>query len=202
MEMYEDDEKQSRFAALESWLTNMFWYHYKWYYIVGIFIASLLILSAISFIKNVDYDWTITYAHIGIPSSDESERIRSAYKLSGTDVTGNGKVQIGLSEDTINQKTGYYSLYGELNKADNMIFTMDDATLKLYQGLGYFKDAVYIDGLGLWAGINNTPIELYTLGDFAGYNYTQANIDDANQKRQEEHDKLIIDAKTIVNNTK
>ncbi len=63
--MYEENEKQSRFAALEAWLNNIFWYHYKWYFIIGVFIVSLLIMSAVSFIKNVDYDWIVIYSHSG-----------------------------------------------------------------------------------------------------------------------------------------
>ena len=59
MEAYMDKEKdlspvnavndsRSTMEKVEDWLTNTFWFHYKWYYIVGVFVLSLLIMAAVS----------------------------------------------------------------------------------------------------------------------------------------------------------
>jgi hypothetical protein len=200
--MYEDERKQNRFTRLEDWLTNMFWYHYKWYFIIGVFALSLLIMSVVSFVKNVDYDWTVIYAHIGAGGSDKTAEIKDSFETNGSDITGNGKIQIAVTEALFDKQKGYYSLSGELTNSDNIIFVMDDAVIKLYQSLGYFKDAVYIDDLELWAGINDVPVKPYKLEDFAGYDYTQEDIDDSNSYRQGEHDKLITAAEMIIEKIK
>ncbi len=196
--MHEEERKPGRLAALEDWLTNMFWYHYKWYYLVGVFIAALIVMSAVSFIRNVDYDWTVIYAHEGSADAAKSALIREAFDLSGTDATGNGRVQTAVKEALIDRKTGYYGPSGELMRSENVLFVMDEAALKLYRSLGYFDDAVYLSGPGLWAGINDRPVEPYGLEDFAGYDYSQEDIDDANRYRREEHDRLVAEARFIL----
>lgn len=193
--MHEEESRKGRFAEFEYWLTNMFWYHYKWYFIVGVFVVSLLIMSVASFIKNVDYDWTVVYTHEGEISSEAAKDITRAFETVCTDVNENGKVQVKLIDTKLRDEKGSYSLYGQINKEDNIIFILDEAAMELYKSLGYFTELKYIESLGLWAGIRDNPIRLYTLEDFAGYNYTQADIDESNEYRQGEHDKLVAQAR-------
>lgn len=197
--MHEDEGGKRGFAGFEDWLTNMFWFHYKWYFIVGVFLLTILVLSVVSFVKNVDYDWTVVYAHEGEVSSEAAKTLTKAFEAVCTDENENGKVQVKLSEVELKDKTGSYSLYGELGSSEKILFVMDQATMELYGSLGYFTDLKYIGSLNLWAGMRDNPVKLYTLEDFQGLNYTQDDIDETNKYRQDEHDRLVARAEEAIN---
>ena len=63
--MHEQSPNASRWEKWSHWLENVFWYHYKWYFFVGIFAAVLLISSVIGFVTQVKWDWTVPYVHLG-----------------------------------------------------------------------------------------------------------------------------------------
>ncbi len=196
--MQESAGRKGRFNEFESWMSNVFWYHYKWYFVVGVFAASLLVMSAVSFVRAADYDWTVVYAHCGESDPSKTAGIRSAFEAAGTDESNNGRVQVEVRVAALDWEKGYCGLYGELAEPDSILYVMDDSVLKLYRSLGYFENAAYIGSLGLWAAVNDTPVKPYRLEDFSGYNYTQEDVDEANRDRQERHDEMVSQAKAII----
>jgi hypothetical protein len=196
--MHESTGKQGRFAEFENWMSNVFWYHYKWDFIAGVFAAALLIMSAISFIKAPDYDWTVIYTTSSGSEPSKTTAIRKTFEAACTDVTKNGRVQVEVREASFDGDKGYCGLYGELAEPDSILYVMDEPVFKLFRSLGYFKDAAYISSLGLWAAVNDTPVKPYTLEDFSGYDYTQEELDEANRYRREKHDELVSQARAII----
>jgi hypothetical protein len=49
-------------------------------FIVGVFLLTILGLSVVSFVKNVDYDWTVVYAHEGEVSSEAAKTLTKAFE--------------------------------------------------------------------------------------------------------------------------
>ena len=179
------------------WLENVFWYHYKWYYFVGVFAAVLLISSVVSFVTKVDWDWTVPYVHVGEADKGSAAAVKKALTAAGSDMSGNGKVQIKVEEYPETGDPGRKDLLGLLRESDNVLFVLDGETLGLYQALGYFSDAVPL-GEGLWAATHDAPVTPFTLEEYKEYGYTQEQIDDSNAYMARQHaDRLAAAAEML-----
>ncbi len=195
--MHEQDPAASRWERASHWLENVFWYHYKWYYFVGVFAAVLLISSVVSFVTRVHYDWTVPYVHLGAEDRASAAAVKKALSAVAVDVSGNGKVQILVEEYPETGDPGRKDLLGLLRDSGNILFVVDGETLALYRSLGYFDDAAPL-GEGLWAVRHDEPVKPFTLEEFAQYGYTQEQIDLSNQEIAEEHAQLVEAAGDIL----
>ncbi len=196
--MYEDHGGSGKWEQREHWLNNVFWYHYKWYFIAVVFAVALLVMSIVSFASRVDYDWTVVYAHRGEADPAGVEAIEELLEKKVTDTTDNGKVQVRVLELCDIHGPGREDLYGPLTDPEILLYVLDDAMLQQYQALGYFAEAAPCGALGLTAALNDIPVEPYRLEDFAGYEYTQEQIDESNAYRQEQHERLAEEAGVIL----
>ena len=195
--MHEQEPAASRWEKISHWLENVFWYHYKWYYFVGVFAAILLISSIVSFVSRVDYDWTVPYVHAGGADKASVSAVKKTLTNLGTDVSGNGKVQIKVEEYPDTGDPGRKDLLGLLRESEDILFVLDGETLALYQSLGYFSDAAPLSD-GLWAATNDAPVKPFTLAEFAEYGYTQEQIDESNEYMAQQHTRLIQEAEGIL----
>ena len=195
--VHEQEPAASRWASISHWLENVFWYHYKWYYFVGVFAAILIISSIVSFVSRVEYDWTVPYVHLGAVDKVSVNAVKKVLTAVGSDVSGNGKVQILVEEYPDTGDPGRKDLLGLLRESDNILFVMDGETLELYQALGYFGDAVPL-GEGLWAATHDAPVTPFTLEEYREYGYTQEQIDDSNAYMADQHAKKLEAAAGIL----
>ena len=197
--MYETNGASGRMEQLEHWLNNVFWYHYKWYFLAAVFALTLLVMSIVSFASRVDYDWTVVYAHRGPSDPAGAAAIEALMEKTAPDTTDNGKVQVQVLElcDDV-EGPGREDLYGPLLDSDTLLYVLDDGVLKQYQSLGYFQETAPCGEPGLMAAVNDVPVTPYVMEDFAGYEYTQEQIDDANVYRQEQHELLAEEARAIL----
>ena len=199
--MHEQAPDAGRWEKWSHWLENVFWYHYKWHYFVGVFAAVLLISSIVSFVSRVDWDWTVPYVHVGEADKGSAAAVKKALTTVGSDVSGNGKVQIRLEEYPETGDPGRKDMLGLLRGSDNILFVMDGETLALYQALGYFSDAVPL-GEGLWAATHDAPVTPFTLEEYAAYGYTQEQIDDSNAYMAQQHADRVAAAADILQSLK
>ncbi len=199
--MHEQDPAASRWERASHWLENVFWYHYKWYYFVGVFAAVLLISSVVSFVTRVHYDWTVPYVHLGAEDRASAAAVKKALSAVAVDVSGNGKVQILVEEYPETGDPGRKDLLGLLRDSGNILFVVDGETLALYRSLGYFDDAAPL-GEGLWAVRHDEPVKPITLEGFREYGYTQDQIDEYNAYAIQEHAQLVEEAAGILKKLK
>ena len=195
--MHEQEPASSRWESISHWLENVFWYHYKWYYFVGVFAAILIISSIVSFVSRVEYDWTVPYVHLGAADKASVSAVKKTLTAVGSDVSGNGKVQIKVEEYPETGDPGRKDMLGLLRESDNILFVMDGETLELYQALGYFGDAVPL-GEGLWAATHDAPVTPFTLEEYREYGYTQEQIDDSNEYMADRHARKVQAAAGIL----
>ena len=195
--MHEQAPRAKGWEEWSHWLENVFWYHYKWYYFVGVFAAILLISSVVSFVSRVDYDWTVPYVHAGGADKASAAAVKKALLAVGSDVSGNGKVQIQVEEYPDTGDPGRKDMLGLVRESENILFVMDGDTLALYQSLGYFDDAVPLMD-GLWAATNDAPVKPFTLEEFAEYGYTQEQIDESNEYMAQQHTRMLEEAAGIL----
>ena len=199
--MHENSAYESRWGKTSHWIENVFWYHYKWYYFAGIFAAVLLLVSVISFATRVKYDWTVQYVHAGSADPASVTMLRERFTAAGTDVTGNGKVQVRIEEHFTTGVPGRQDLFGLVQSSDNILYVLDTETLTLFQTLGYFGDGIELGG-GLWALLLDTPIKPYAWEEFEAYGYTRESWIESNEYRAEQHALLVSEAETVLENLK
>ena len=179
------------------WLENVFWYHYKWYYMAGVFAAVLIISSVIAFVTKVEWDWTVQYVHAGAADPAGVSDLKKLFTAAATDESGNGRVQVKVVEHPGTADPGRRDLVGLLQSSDNMIYVLDGETMALYQALGYFADAVPLKG-GRWAATHDVAPALFTFEEYAGYGYSQEQIDESNEWMAGEHQRLVDAAGEIL----
>ena len=197
--MHENTAYESRWGKLNHWLENVFWYHYKWYYFAAVFALVLILVSVISFATKVKYDWTVQYVHTGLRDPDTLALLYDRYTQAGTDVSGNGKVQVQIVEHFDSDTPGRQDLLGLVRDSDNILYVLDAETYALYRELGYFGEGIDLGG-GLWALLLDTPITPYTLEEFEAYGWTEENWIDANEYRTEQHALMVAEAETVMEN--
>ncbi len=197
--MHENSAYESRWGKIDHWLENVFWYHYKWYYFAAVFVLVILSVSVISFATKVKYDWTVQYVHSGLKDPDTVAFLQKRYTEAGTDVTGNGKVQIRIAEHFESDKPGRQDLLGLVRDSDNILYVLDTKTYDLYRELGYFGEGIEL-GSGLWALLLDTPITPYTWEEFDAYGWTEESWIEANEYRTEQHDLMVAEAAVVMEN--
>ena len=199
--MRENTAPESRFAGVLHWLENVFWYHYKWYYFAGVFVAVILIAGLITFLGRKDYDWRVQFVHTGEADPAAVARLTETFTAAATDESGNGKVQVLVLETAETADPGRRDILGLLREPENMVYVLDGETLALWQGLGYFAGAVPLSG-DLWAATHDAPVIPYTLEEYAPYGYDQAGIDEANLRQETEHARLLTVSEEILQSLK
>ena len=195
--MHEEAAPEKKLERWGYWLENVFWYHYKWYYMLGVFAAVLLIFSLAAHFTKVDWDWTVQYVHGGQADADACAALKKLFTAQGTDVSGNGRVQVRVVEHVPTGDPGRKDLLGLLGDWENILYVVDGETLALYQSLGDFGDAVSL-GDGRWAAVNDAPFPLFTLEEYSAYGYTQEQIDESNEYMLAEHARLVAEGAAIV----
>ena len=64
--MDDDPRKRSiKELGFESWLTNVFWAYYKWYFFLGVFAVTFLVLTVITYARQDRADMRLTYVYAG-----------------------------------------------------------------------------------------------------------------------------------------
>ena len=195
--MHEETGPEAARGNRIHWLENVFWYHYKWYYMVGVFAAVLIITSVIAFVTRVEWDWTVQYVHAGKADPAGIAALKKSFSAAATDESGNGRVQVQVAEYPGTGDPGRRDILGLLRNADNVIYVLDGETLKTWQALGYFGDAVPLEG-GRWAATHDAPLTLFTLEEYASYGYSQEQIDESNEWMAGEHRRLLDAAGEIL----
>ena len=199
------NDSRSTMEKVEDWLTNTFWFHYKWYYIVGVFVLSLLIMAAVGLASAVTYDWTVVYAHDGTADGAVVEKIQEMMEDMLPETGKNRRVDVKVveltdSEDGVMETYGEQRLYSHLNDQNVMIFVMDKENLDTFAALGYFEDAVAMKELpGLYCATNDAPVERLSCEDPRYSDYSQEFLDEVYLEYVDEHNQFMASAKDVIN---
>lgn len=106
-------ENLVRPKGFKEWIEN-FWYHYKFYTIVAIFVVITLVVSIAQCATKTQYDYKVilatTTATVSQAQIDSLQKELAKY---GTDVNGDGVVNVQVVDCTINQ----YKMMGEEARA-------------------------------------------------------------------------------------
>lgn len=187
---------KSRAEQLEDWLANVFWFHYKWYFMAAVFAAALIIMFLVGAVSEVKYDWKVVYLSSAADSARDKELVRlleDALPETGR----NHRVDVELLHAS---DTGAGEpVYGYLENEECVIFLLDEAAKEKYTKLGFFEGAVPVAGReGLYAAMHDAPVKPLSAEDPQYSSYSQKFLDAVNRENLEEHDKLIGLAQTAI----
>ena len=198
------NDNMSKMERLEDWLTNNFWFHYKWYFIVGVFALTLLIMVAVGVASKVEYDWTVVYAHSGAADSAAVKDIENIMEDLLPETGDNRRVAVKVIEmadnsEGVMEAYGEQRLYSHLNDQDIMLFIMDKGQLDTFAPLGYFEDAVAMKDMpGLYCATNDSPVERLSCEDPRYCDFPQDFLDEVYMEYVVEHEEFMAAAKAAL----
>ncbi|MBR5115311.1 MAG: hypothetical protein IK101_08470 [Oscillospiraceae bacterium] len=201
VDVFSGREFSSKAEKFEFWMTNYFWYHFKWYVIIPLFIVTALLAWLISSLVRVDYDWEVVYAHLGEPDSAQVENVTEWAQDAVRSVTGNKKSRVRVTELSMSPG-GERLIMGALDDYEYSLFFIDKETAEYYGSLGYFLEIdgerfALVEPLGLYAAVNDAEYKEHSPDEnkFAGY--TEAEMRDLNALLAEKHEEQVARAKEV-----
>ncbi len=195
-----DNPKKGRIREMgfENWLNNVFWVYYKWYFFLGAFLLTLLVLAVISAAGKDRSNLRITYVYAETADQAQAETARAKIEALALPNNGKGVVRARVDAFPLANEAGERTLYGELEDPERIYYLLDEAALRFYRVMGYFADAKRLPDSDLWISVRDTPVILYRLEDFADQGITQEQIDESNAYQIERHQERIRAARELV----
>jgi hypothetical protein len=130
-----------------------FWYYYKWYVIVGVFILFVVLFTVYDFRSKVNPDYEIGLITQQSYPDDVIAALEARLTQYGTDLNGDGKVMVHVNPYVVGdtgtgdpnlQMAGYAKITADLSNATSMIFIADSASFAKEQE--EFQLFSYLDG--------------------------------------------------------
>lgn len=187
------NDGRSKMERFEDWLTNTFWFHYKWYFLVGIFVVSLLVMSAVGIASAVTYDWTVVYAHEGPADAERAGEIQKLMEDLLPETGKNRRVDVEVIElandGGVMADYGEQRLYSHLNDQDIMLFVLDEENYRGFEKLGFFDEAAaMVDMPGLFCAVHDSPVDKLSSEDPRYSDYSQEFLDEVYLEYVAEHE--------------
>ena len=60
-----EERSKSKLDRFTYWFENIFWFHHKWKYMMGVLAIALVFCVVLGIITAKHYDMTVVYAHRG-----------------------------------------------------------------------------------------------------------------------------------------
>ena len=197
----DDDPRKRSIKELgwQNWLTNVFWAYYKWYFFVGVFALTFLVLTVLAYARQERADLVLTYVYASAPDAGQAETARSAFAEKARPEGGRGTVKVKVEAIPLQNEQGERLLYGELEDPDRMIYILDNESVSFFQNLGYFGLSWgTVPGTELFAALRDAPVIPYRLEEYADQGYTQEQIDDSNAWLVQHHAEQVQAAKELL----
>jgi hypothetical protein len=194
-----DNERgKLRDIGWERWLNNVFWVYYKWYFLVGVFLLTVLVCTVVSHAARDRADMRLTYVYGEI--LDQTGAEQAAAWVADNVLLKDGKSRVRVKADPIPLVTesGERPAYGALADGERILYLLDEASLAFYRSLGYFQEDVRMSHLDLWLSLQDTPVRLYSLEDFPDQGYTQEQIDEYNDYLILQHQEDLASARGLL----
>lgn len=135
--------------GFKHWFENVFWYHYKWWFLCGVFVIALIVFIALESSRNVDYDMTVVFVQENDITQDQAKTVLDAIAESVGDLDGNGEITLNYASINPGEATtgsvgasmqDRLLLY--MTDEDYCLFFLTAAQAESYCALGYFEDAL------------------------------------------------------------
>jgi len=191
------------------WLENVFWYHFKWYWLFGVAVVSFVIMIIIGNIRTVHYDWNVAFIRGGsaVYSSHAytNEEIVNYFENILPDTDGNRSTRINLSNvftvdvGESGAKSGAENAFYALANPDCYIALMDTENFERWSELGYIVESKYSQRLSQYVVVIDPPIVLTDRDSAKTIGMSDTQISENDNLIRETHDNLLAVALDALN---
>lgn len=129
----------------KNWFDNVFWYHYKWWFLGAVFLIALIVFIAVESAGNEDYDMTVIFAQDGDVSEQQAQIVLDAISDSVGDLNGDGKTllnyqSVNFSGEVSQGFTMQDRLILYMTDEECALFIIENEASANYCAMGYFED--------------------------------------------------------------
>lgn len=151
-------EKKARKFSKE-WFENIFWYHYKWHFLIGVFVLAVTVFITAESLATAEDDFTVIIGSTQYTVADKDvEQLLEVVGQSVGDLNGDGKVNIGClavnMSDSYDDPSGGFAgvqsqFAGEssytrmmlyLSQEENSLFLLDKELADQFCAIEFFED--------------------------------------------------------------
>ncbi len=134
------------------WFENVFWYHYKWWFLIGVFVVAVIVFITVESATMTDYDMTIVFGQSGNVTEEDVADILDTVGDAVGDLNGDGEVHIGFisvplgdtDTDTSSAASSGATMRDRMllymSDESYVLYFLEDAYSASYIALGYFED--------------------------------------------------------------
>lgn len=135
--------------SFKSWFENVFWYHYKWWFLAAVFVIALVVFIAVEAAGNEKYDMTVIFAQNGGITEEQANIVLDAISDSIGDLNGDGEVKLNyasvdltVEDRSMSQQnvTMQDRLILYMTDEECSLFFIEQDTSSAYCSMGYFED--------------------------------------------------------------
>jgi hypothetical protein len=194
-------------AKFKYWLENIFWYHFKWYWLFGVAAAAFVVMIIAGNVRTANYDWNVAFirgnsayfssrAYVNdelpgyfesiLPDTDGNRRVR-------VNVTYISTVGFGLEFDvgSMRAKSGAENAFFALANPDCYVALMDKESFERWSDLGYVADSRYSKRLAQYVAVIDPPVVFTDVDSAKTIGMSDSQIADNDALIQETHDALL-----------
>ena len=155
----------------QSWFENYFWYHYKWWLLVGVLVIAVIVFIGLEGAGKVEYDMTVVFLQDGELTDVQAHTVLESIAGSVGDLNGDGELRL----DYVCASPGEQDrLMLCLTDEENALFFVTEALSETFCSNGYFEDALSDYGIETPEG---DPLRVYVSGSEI---FQAAGLQDAN----------------------
>jgi hypothetical protein len=150
----------NRLQKFAVWLENVFWYHYKWYWMLGVAVLTFAALSVYGNITEIHYDWKVAVYNTNWVDEKLFDVSSAENYLTEIlpDYDGNGKTQaefVPIAEST--DIAGDEPLFAAFFDSDIYAVISDKETLTEWQSRGFVTSLHSVPNSGLFVALCDNP---------------------------------------------
>ena len=156
--------------SFKNWFENVFWYHYKWWFLAAVFVIALVVFIAVEAAGNEKYDMTVIFAQNGGITEEQANIVLDAISDSVGDLNGDGEIKLNYASVDLTAEDG--SMNGQnVTMQDRLLLYMTDEECALffleqdissvYISMGYFEDKLTDHGI---EAPGDDPCRVYVSG--------------------------------------
>ena len=135
-------------GGFQHWFVNVFWFHYKWAFLVGIVVLAIVVFITVDALRTERYDTSVVIATDYYVDEEALDALDAVLKPAVEDLDGNGKVSINYIVlylgDTEVGRQNEERMYLYMTEDDVAFYLMSENISDAYTNplLEYFTDEI------------------------------------------------------------
>jgi len=134
--------REGKWAKFKYWFTNIFWYHYRQFVIIGVFVLGVAVYLIVDAVNTPKPDFEFIVFSPGYVTDEQTGELQSIAEQAIGDLNGDGKVYISLVGLSIIQadtaEMSVMKLGALMSDPKVVLYIMETEAMELYVGDNIF----------------------------------------------------------------